>query len=80
MEQIHKLKLKGGLGLDDGDRREMQVLNRILRVTDRGLLCGPDPLQAELMIKAFGYENANPRLTPRRERANPSAGRRGGYS
>ena len=42
----------------------MRVLNRILRITQRGLLYEPDPRHAELLLRALDLEDAKPQLTP----------------
>ena len=44
--------------------KEMRVLNRIIRVTSKGLLYEPDPRHAELLIKNLGLENAKSQDTP----------------
>ena len=43
MQQAFECKLKGHLGYEEGDLQEMRVLNRIIRVTAKGLLYEPDP-------------------------------------
>ena len=40
-------KLKGRLGHDDEDLKEMRVLNRIVRVVESGLRYEADPRHAE---------------------------------
>ena len=64
MQEAFECKLKGRLGGEDGDEKEMRVLNRIVRVTSRGLLYEPDPRHIELLIKAMDLEQANSQVTP----------------
>ena len=42
----------------------MRVLNRIVRVTDEGLLYEADPRHAEMLIKDFQLEDAKEVVTP----------------
>ena len=44
MQESFECKLKGRLGTDKEDAKEMRVLNRIGRITDKGLLYEADPL------------------------------------
>ena len=54
MQRSFDCKLKGRLGTDPDDCREMRVLNRIVRVTDKGLLYEADPRQAGKLVDEFG--------------------------
>ena len=42
----------------------MRVLNRIVRVTDEGLLYEADPRHAEMLIRAFNLSDAKSVVTP----------------
>ena len=42
----------------------MRVLNRIVRITDDGLLYEADPRHAELLAKSLNLENCNKMVTP----------------
>ena len=53
MKASFDCKLKGRLGTGPNDCKEMRVLNRIVRVTEDGLLYEADPRHAEMLIKAF---------------------------
>ena len=64
MQKRFECKLKGRLGFDPGDLKEMRVLNRILRVTSDALLYEADPRHAEMMIKSFNLEGAKSVVTP----------------
>ena len=57
MQKSFDCKLKGRLGTDPGDCKEMRVLNRIVRINDKGLLYEADPRHAEIIIKAFHLEH-----------------------
>ena len=57
-------KLKGRLGTGPEDFKEMRVLNRIVRITEKGLRYEAVPRHAEMLIKAFKLEDARPVVTP----------------
>ena len=58
MQEVFECKLKGRLGTGKDDLKEMRVLNRIVRVTDEGLLYEADPRHAEMLVKAFHLEGS----------------------
>ena len=64
MQEAFECKLKGRLGTDENDCKEMRVLNRIVRITKDGLLYEADPRHAEMLIKAFNLEGAKAVVTP----------------
>ena len=64
MQKSFECKQKGRLGLRPEDCKEMRVLNRIVRVTDNGLLYEADPRHAEMLIKAFDLGEAKSVVTP----------------
>ena len=64
MQQTFECKLKGRLGVEPDDCKEMRVLNRIVRITDQGLMYEADPRHAEMLIKAFKLEGAKSVVTP----------------
>ena len=45
------------------DLKEMRVLNRIVRITDGGLLYEADPRHAEMLIKSLKLEDAKSVVT-----------------
>ena len=47
LAKYFELKIKGRLGLDAKDEKEMRVLNRIVRVDSSGLSYEADPRHAE---------------------------------
>ena len=69
MSKAFEVKLKGRFGHGGNDEKAMRVLNRILRISDHGLLYEPDPRHAELLIRSLGLEHANIYVTLAR---NPS--------
>ena len=54
-------ELRGRLGSEAGDLKETKVLNRILRVTERGLAYEADPRHAELLAKSMGVDQTEGR-------------------
>ena len=64
MQKRFECKLKGRLGFDPGDLKEMRVSNRLLRVTSDALLYEADPRHAEMMIKSFNLEGAKSETCP----------------
>ena len=64
MKKAFEIKLKGRLWHDPEDLKEMRILNRILRVTSKGILYEPDPRHSEILIKSLGLEGANSQVTP----------------
>ena len=64
MQEAFECKLKGRLGTGANDCKEMRVLNRIVRITNDGLLYEADPRHAEMLIKAFNLEGAKAVVTP----------------
>lgn len=57
------LKKVGVLGGDDGDLKELRILNRVLRWEPWGIAYEADPRHAELLVQALGEEVAS-RSTP----------------
>lgn len=57
-------ELRGRLGSDPEDMKEVKILNRILRVTDRGLSYEADPRHGELLARALGLESCGRQGTP----------------
>ena len=51
-----EVELRGRIGTDEGDEQEMKILNRIVRVTSKGLSYEADPRHAELLAKSMGVE------------------------
>ena len=64
MKVNFEVKLKGRLGSGPNDLKEMRVLNRIVRISDAGLLYEPNPRHVELLARALHLEGANSRACP----------------
>ena len=47
------VKVVGKLGGDATDCKELCILNRVLRWTDKGILYEADPRHAELLVKSL---------------------------
>ena len=57
LESRYELKRGGRLGPGDDDKKELLVLNRILRYTQNGFEYEADPRQAEKLLEEFGLDN-----------------------
>ena len=55
------------IGHDEGDKKEVKVLNRIISVKDNGYTYEADARHAELIIKGLDLENAKGVTTPYQE-------------
>ena len=64
LEASFECKLRGRLGLDKDDLKEIRVLNRIVRITEDGLRYEADPRHAELLAKSMGLNDCKPVATP----------------
>ena len=58
------IELRGRLGAEPNDCKEIQFLNRIICVVPTGLAFEADPRHVELMAQALGLENCGPKATP----------------
>ena len=47
MQKAFECKVKGRIGHDPEDKKDMMILNRIIRVTSKGLLYETDPRHLE---------------------------------
>ena len=64
MSKAFEIKCKGRLGPEARDRKELRVLNRVLRITPEGLSYEADPRHAEHLIKALGLSECRFVSTP----------------
>ena len=64
LQKSFECKLRGRLGLEDHDLKEIRMLNRIIRITPTGLLYEADPRHAELLAKSMGLDNCKQMSTP----------------
>ena len=55
---------KTRMGTEEGDAKEVRILNRILRLTEHGLMYEADPRHVELLARSPNLSNANSRVTP----------------
>ena len=69
LKKNFECKIRGRLGLDEKDDKEIRLLNRIIRITDQGLLYEADPRHAELLAKSMGLEQCKPVATPGTKKA-----------
>ena len=56
MKEAFDIKLKGRVGQEKDDEKEMRVLNRLITVTEDGLTYEPDPRHVELLARDLGLD------------------------
>ena len=59
----YKIKVEN-LGLKEGEKSEVRILKKVVRMDERRLELEADPRHAELVIKELGLEAAKPTTTP----------------
>ena len=64
LAKAFETKVRGRLGLDEKDMKEIRILNRIIRITDKGLVYEAGPCHAELLAKSLNMEDCKPVATP----------------
>ena len=64
LQKSFDCKLRGRLGEEPGDLKEIRMLNRIIRITPAGLLYEADPRHAELLAKSMNLDNCKQVATP----------------
>jgi len=64
LRKSFECKVRGRLGAEAKDDKEIRLLNRIIRITDKGLLYEADPRHAELLAKSMGLEQSRTVATP----------------
>jgi hypothetical protein len=64
LKQKYQIKVRGILGEDAEDLKEIRILNRVLRWTQGGLEYEADPRHAEIIVKALGVEKGTGVSTP----------------
>ena len=64
MAKAFDCDVRGRLGSGPGGLKEVKILNRILRVTPRGLSYEADPRHTELLARALGRESSGRQGTP----------------
>ena len=60
----YEMKLRGIVGPDASDTKEITVLNRVIRWTSKGLEYEPDPRHAELLIEQLALHGCKSLSTP----------------
>ena len=64
LQKCFDVKLRGRLGEHADDLKEIRVLNRILRITAKGLTYEADPRHVELLSRSLGLEGTRLITTP----------------
>ncbi len=64
LSSAYKCKVKGRLGPDRGDIKEMKVLNRVIQWRRDGITLEADQRHAEIIIRELGLERGNSVRTP----------------
>ena len=64
MQKFFEVELRGRMGYDKGDLREIKILNRVLRLDERGLAYEADPRHVELLVKSLGLESCRKVSSP----------------
>ena len=64
LSKYFELKIRGRVGPEASDDKEMRILNRILRIDSEGLKYEADPRHAEIIVKSLGIESAKPVISP----------------
>ena len=64
MADAFEVKLRGRLGPDAKDSKEIRRLNRVLRMTPTGIAWEADPRHVELLVKSLGLEECRAVVTP----------------
>ena len=64
LKKSFECKLRGRLGVEAHDAKEIRLLNKIIRITDQGLLYEADPRHAELLAKSMNLEKCRHVATP----------------
>ena len=62
--KVLDVKVRGRIGSEEGDMKEMKILNRIVRITPEGLMYEADPRHAELLAQSLGLTDSKSVVTP----------------
>ena len=73
LKESFEIKIRGRLGEGCKGPQEIRILNRMVSITDEGLLYEADPRHAEMLIKAFHLENGKSVVTPGLKTHDPDA-------
>ena len=64
LRKSFECKMRGRLGSEPDDLKEIRMLNRIIRIAPTGLLYEADPRHAELLAKSMGLDDCRKVVTP----------------
>ena len=64
LRKSFECKMRGRLGSEPDDLKEIRMLNRIIRIVPTGLLYEADPRHAELLAKSMGLDDCKKVATP----------------
>jgi len=64
MSDKYTIKLRGVMGPEKGDCKEIRILNRLLRYTEFGVEIEADPRHAEIIVRDMGMKDAKALGTP----------------
>ena len=64
MAEEFEVKVRGRLGPEPKDGKEIIILNRIVKWTSKGIKYEADPRHAELIVDMLGLKNCSPVTTP----------------
>ena len=64
LQKSFQIKIRGRLGEEDKDQKEIRILIRIVRVIPSGVAYEAGPRHVELLAKSLGLEESKPVVTP----------------
>mgnify|MGYP003334455616 CR=1 FL=1 len=70
LKKVFEIKVRGRLGVGCADS-EIKILNRIVRIDERGLRYEADPRHCDLLIPSLGLQNGSSVKTPGVKPADP---------
>ena len=63
LETKYKIKVEA-MGCGEGDKSEVRILNKVIRMTKNGIELEADPRHAELAVKELGLDGSRPSPVP----------------
>ena len=64
LKQHFEIKLRGKLGTDKSDDKEIRIRNRIVKITSTGLTYEADPRHVEMLARDMGMDEGKSVVTP----------------
>ena len=64
LKQHFEIKLRGKLGTEKSDDKEIRILNRIVKITSTGLTYEADPRHVEMLARDMGMDEGKSVVTP----------------